>query len=147
VTPVSPEEVSSVLGERAVEMTEAHGWTVCRVEADQWYGCLADLNRSLEMDYLACLTAVDRLDEERMELAAHLMSLKRGTRLAVKCFLPREGACVRSVRDIWAAADWLERETHEMFGIGFEGHPDLSNLLLPDGWEGHPLRKDYVEPD
>lgn len=147
MTPVSPEEVSAVLGPRALEVADAHGWTVCRVEPDQWYGCLADLNRSLEMDYLACLTAVDLLEEGRMELVVHLMSLRRRSRLAVKCFLPRDGASVRSVRDIWAAADWLERETHEMFGINFDGHPDLSNLLLPDGWEGHPLRKDYVEPD
>ncbi len=145
--PVSPEEVSAVLGRRALEVADAHGWTVCRVEPDQWYGCLADLNRSLEMDYLACLTAVDLLEEGRMELVVHLMSLRRRSRLAVKCFLPRDGASVRSVRDIWAAADWLERETHEMFGINFDGHPDLSNLLLPDEWEGHPLRKDYVEPD
>ncbi len=147
MTPVSPEEVSAVLGPRALEVADAHGWTVCRVEPDQWYGCLADLNRSLEMDYLACLTAVDLLEEGRMELVVHLMSLRRRSRLAVKCFLPRDGASVRSVRDIWAAADWLERETHEMFGINFDGHPDLSNLLLPDEWEGHPLRKDYVEPD
>lgn len=147
MTTVSPEEISTVLGPRAVEVTESHGWTICRVEPDQWYGCLADLNRSMEMDYLACLTAVDLLEEGRMDLVVHLMSLERRRKLAVKCSLPRDGASVRSVRDIWAAADWLERETHEMFGIHFEGHPDLSNLLLPDGWEGHPLRKDYVEPD
>ncbi len=145
--PLPPDEFARVLGDRALEVSEEHGWTVCRVDAGQWYGCMADLNRLLEMDYLTCLTAVDLPEQQVMELVAHLISIPRGEKLAVKCSVPRDGGSVRSVRDVWAAADWLERETHEMFGIGFEGHPDLSNLLLPDGWEGHPRRKDYVEPD
>ncbi len=71
----------------------------------------------------------------------------RPEEVRVKVFLPRENPSVPSVYWIWKAADWQERETFDMYGIVFEGHPDLKRILMPEDWIGYPLRKDYVSPD
>ncbi len=95
-------------------------------------------------DFLACLTAVDRWPSEpRFEIVYHLRSLSAGHRLVVKVRLPGDFPAAPSVTDLWAAADWFEREAFDLLGITFTGHPDLRRLLLPPDWEGHPLRKDY----
>ena len=65
----------------------------------------------------------------------------------IKVFLPRENPSVPSVYWIWKSADWQERETYDMYGIVFEGHPNLKRLLMPEDWVGWPLRKDYISPD
>jgi NAD(P)H-quinone oxidoreductase subunit J len=67
--------------------------------------------------------------------------------IRVKVFLPRENPRVPSVYWIWKTADWQERETYDMFGIVYEGHPNLKRLLMPEDWVGWPLRKDYISPD
>ncbi|KAK3240917.1 hypothetical protein CYMTET_49282 [Cymbomonas tetramitiformis] len=67
--------------------------------------------------------------------------------VCVKVFLPRANPTVPSVWGIWATADWQERETYDLYGIIYEGHPHLFRILLPENWEGYPLRKDYVTPD
>lgn len=134
-----------VLGERSLDVTEEHGWTICRVAAEQWLDSARALHADGGLDYLASLTAVDL--KEEFELVAHFLCLSDGRRVALKCRLHRDSPSVPTLSQIWEAADWLERETAEMFGIGFEGHPNLVPLLLPEEWEGHPLRKDYVEPD
>ena len=74
----------------------------------------------------------------------NLHSLTLRHRVTLKVVMPRDGAHVRSVANLWAAANWHEREAYDLFGIVFDGHPDLRRILLPDDWEGHPLRKDYV---
>jgi len=73
----------------------------------------------------------------------NLYSLTHRHRVTLKVVMPREGAHVASVTGIWAAANWHEREAYDLTGIVFDGHPDLRRILLPDDWEGHPLRKDY----
>ncbi len=65
----------------------------------------------------------------------------------IKCFLPRENPRISSVYWIWKAADWQERECYDMYGIIYDGHPNLKRLLMPEDWEGFPLRKDYISPD
>ncbi len=80
--------------------------------------------------------------EKRFDVIYHLYSFKRNDRLRLRV-LAGEGEKVPSVVSVWAAANWLEREIYDMFGVLFEGHPDLKRILLPDGWTGHPLRKDY----
>jgi len=87
-------------------------------------------------------TAVDYPKrEKRFEVIYHLYSFQRNDRLRLKV-LAREGEKVPSVVSIWATANWLEREVYDMFGVLYEGHPDLKRILLPDEWVGHPLRKD-----
>jgi NADH-quinone oxidoreductase subunit C len=88
-------------------------------------------------------TAVDYPKrEKRFEVIYHLYSFKRNDRLRLKLIVG-EGEKVPSVVGLWPTANWLEREVYDMFGVEYEGHPDLKRILLPEGWTGHPLRKDY----
>jgi NADH-quinone oxidoreductase subunit C len=88
-------------------------------------------------------TAVDYPKrEKRFDVIYHLYSFQRNDRLRLKV-LAGEGEKIPSVAGIWPTADWLEREVFDMFGVVYEGHPNLKRILLPDGWTGYPLRKDY----
>lgn len=101
------------------------------------------LKEDLYFDYLTDLTAVDYPErEKRFEMIYHLFSLKNHERLRVKMDV-KEGEKVSSLTRVWGSANWLEREVYDMFGIEFEGHPNLKRILLSEEWEGHPLRKDY----
>jgi NADH-quinone oxidoreductase subunit C len=93
---------------------------------------------------LSTVTAVDRYPAEpRFEVVYHLHSIERNQRLRVKCRLRGENPEIDSVTDVWRAANWYEREVFDLFGVSFRNHPDLRRIMLPDDWEGHPLRKDY----
>jgi NADH-quinone oxidoreductase subunit C len=93
---------------------------------------------------LAELTAVDfHPREPRFELVYLLVSLEHRRRLRLKVRLPGDAPRVRTVAGVWPAANWLEREVWDLFGIVFDGHPDPRRLLMPEDWEGFPLRKDY----
>ena len=90
------------------------------------------------------LTAVDYLPRTpRFEMVYHFKSLSLNHRLRVKIPVDEQTAEVDTIRELWIAADWYERECHEMYGIHFEGHPNLRPLLMYEGFEGYPLRKDY----
>jgi len=110
-------------------------------------GEVAELLRShseLSFDFLADLTAVDRYPlEPRFEVVYHLRSMKSGRRLRLKALLPGHEPHIESLVGLWPAAEMLEREVYDLFGVRFLNHPNLSRLLMPDDWEGHPLRKDY----
>jgi NADH-quinone oxidoreductase subunit C len=94
-------------------------------------------------DYLVDLTAVDwPKREKRFDLVLNLYSFPKNERLRLKMHLA-DGETVSSVESVWPTANWLEREVYDMFGIVFEGHPNLTRLLLPEEWQGFPLRKDY----
>jgi NADH-quinone oxidoreductase subunit C len=96
-----------------------------------------------EFDMLTDLTAVDwPRREKRFDLVLQLYSFPKNERLRIKA-MAGDGEPVPSVTSIWAAANWLERECFDMFGIRFDGHPDLKRILLPEEWQGFPLRKDY----
>ncbi|HTS11376.1 MAG TPA: NADH-quinone oxidoreductase subunit C [Candidatus Limnocylindrales bacterium] len=96
-----------------------------------------------KFDMLADLTAVDwPKREKRFDVVLNLYSFPKNERLRLKAHAG-DGEAVPSVCDVWPAANWLERECYDMFGIVFEGHPDLKRILLPDEWQGFPLRKDY----
>ncbi len=98
----------------------------------------------LQFDFLAELTAVDWWPREpRFEVVYIFVSVGKAYRLRVKVRLHGEDAHVATVSGIWPGANWLEREVWDMFGIVFDGHPDPRRLLMPEDWEGYPLRKDY----
>ncbi len=99
----------------------------------------------LEFNYLVDLTAVDYLGfrEPRFDVIYIIMSIKHKHRLIIKAQVPEHGCCIDTVSDLWATANWFEREVFDMFGIFFKGHPDLRRILLPEDWNGYPLRKDY----
>jgi NADH-quinone oxidoreductase subunit C len=95
-------------------------------------------------EYLADVTAVDWFPSEpRFEVVYSLLSYQRRERLRVKVRLNSTDPCVESVTSMWAGASPFEREVYDLMGIRFQGHPDLRRILLPDDWQGHPLRKDY----
>ncbi len=103
----------------------------------------------LVFDNLMCLSAVDYPKETppRMEVVYHLLSYRHAHTFALKVHLPRESPSVPTVEGIWGVANWHEREAYDMFGIVFAGHSDPRRILLPDDWIGHPLRKDWQDPD
>jgi NADH-quinone oxidoreductase subunit C len=99
---------------------------------------------SLRFSFLSDITTVDRFPlEPRFEMNYHLLSLDRRERLRLKVRLGGSDPVVHSVIPVWPTANWHERENFDLFGIRFEGHPDLRRILMPDDWEGYPLRKDY----
>jgi NADH-quinone oxidoreductase subunit C len=93
------------------------------------------------------LSTVTGLDwypaEPRFEVVYHLHSLARNVRLRMKCKLPGANPEIDSLTGVWRSANWYERETFDLFGIQFRNHPDLTRIMMPEDWEGHPLRKDY----
>jgi NADH-quinone oxidoreductase subunit C len=100
--------------------------------------------RDLSFKFLADVTAVDRYPAEpRFEVVYHLLSQGTGARLRLKVRVPGADPVVDSLVPVWPAADAFEREVYDLFGIGFAGHPNLRRILMPEDWEGHPLRKDY----
>jgi NADH-quinone oxidoreductase subunit C len=101
-------------------------------------------DEKLRLDFLTDITAVDWIGRKpRFEVVYHLYSFSLRHRLRIKIPVNEEEPWVYSVTSLWKAADWLERECYDMFGIRFEGHPDLRRILLYDSFVGHPLRKDY----
>ena len=98
----------------------------------------------IQMNYLADLCGADYPDrEDRFEVVYNLFSIKYNHRLLVKALVSEKDMAIDSVVPIWSGADWHERETCDMYGIVFNGHPDLRRILMPEDWEGYPLRKDY----
>jgi len=93
---------------------------------------------------LSSVTAVDRYPAEpRFEVVYHLHSVDRNQRVRLKCRVGGEDPAIESVTSVWRSANWYEREVFDLFGIHFRNHPDLRRILMPDDWEGYPLRKDY----
>jgi NADH/F420H2 dehydrogenase subunit C len=113
-----------------LEVDRTHLVAVCRFLRDQ-----------LNFDLLSCISGVDMLDH--LETVYHLRSLTRGQLLQLKVRLDAEKPEVDSVVSVWPTANWLERETYDLFGIRFTGHPDLRRMLLDDDFEGYPLLKSF----
>ncbi len=135
---------------------EQHGDATVVVAKDRLLEVLGFLHQeaNLAFDMLSDLTAVDYLDchgaqardgdrEPRFEVVYHLYSIVHNHRLRVKVGVELEDCEVESIVAIWPAANWLEREVFDLYGIRFANHPDLRRILLYDEFEGHPLRKDY----
>ncbi len=99
----------------------------------------------MQFELLSSVGGVD--DTKEFWVVYHLTSIARNQRAVLKVAAGRETPSVPSVVSVWKAADWHERETYDMYGIRFEGHPDLRRILLPEDWPGFPLRKDYEFPD
>lgn len=98
----------------------------------------------LAFTYLSDVTGMDRFPiEPRFELNYHLLSLSRRETIRLRVRLRGEDPVTQSVVPVWPTANWHEREIFDLLGIRFEGHPNLRRMLLPDDWEGYPLRKDY----
>lgn len=101
----------------------------------------------LRFDCLSNQSGVDYNAKGHIEIVYHLYSYTHRHWLVLKVDVPRDNPVLPSVEGIWKAANWLEREIYDLLGVTFEGHPDLRRLLMPEDWIGHPLRKDFVEPE
>ena len=114
-------------------------------------GALRDLVLALRdrqgFDYLPFVAGLDRPADGKIEVVYRLFSYATHLAVVVRVLLPRDSARVPTISDIYPTADWHERETAELLGVVFEGHPDPRRLLTPDGLEGYPLRKDFTHPN
>jgi NADH-quinone oxidoreductase subunit C len=134
------------LRERFPDLVEARGEVTIVVSREELLDRLRELrsDEELSYDFLSDVTAADWPDREpRFWVAYHLSSSAHRHRVRVKVGLPSDDALVPSVVGLFPTADWFEREVFDLFGIRFDGHPDLRRILMPDDWDGHPLRKDY----
>jgi NADH-quinone oxidoreductase subunit C len=122
------EEITiTVAGEKIVE--------ICRYCRD---------TKGLEYNFLSDVTGIDYYPQSpRFAVAYHLYSMVHNRALRLKVCLDDEEPTVPSVTDVYPAANWFEREIYDLVGVTFTGHPDLRRILMPEDWEGHPLRKDY----
>ncbi|MBI6545797.1 MAG: NADH-quinone oxidoreductase subunit C [Cyanobacteria bacterium NC_groundwater_1444_Ag_S-0.65um_54_12] len=120
---------------------DAAGSPIYEVSPDQLRAVGCQLRDRLGLHYLSCLTTLEW--PERWEMVYHLYDLARKGNLILKASIPKEQAVFPTVTDIWPAANWYERECYDMFGVTFEGHPQLCRILLSDDWQSFPLRKDH----
>ncbi len=144
-------------GEEAIEIEEINGQLVARVGRERLIEVATFLrdDSALRFDHLADVTAVDYLIYNpaggppgegrlpRFDVVYHLYSIALNHRLRLKVALDEDDPNVPSLTGIWPSANWGERETYDMYGVTFAGHPNLTRILTPDDWQGHPLRKDY----
>ncbi|GAB7182478.1 NADH-quinone oxidoreductase subunit C [Kitasatospora sp. Ki12] len=141
---LTAEQCAASVGEWATG-AEAYGLITVDVPAENWIEALTNARDVLGLGFFDWLSAVDEL-ADGFSVVAHLAAVEApGVRhLALRTRVPRDGAALPTAVAVYAGAGWHERETHEMFGIDFPGHPHLVTLLLPDGFEGYPLRKEFV---
>jgi NADH-quinone oxidoreductase subunit C len=164
--------IRAALGDAVVDTLVKPGDDVwIRVRTADWKSSLGTLRGSLGYDYFCFLSAIDWMPspygrgeddptepaperdttirpgycggDTRMQVFARVVSSATRVGVTIKADVPDENPTVESVSVVYAGANWHERETHEMFGIHFDGHPDLRNMYLPSDFEGHPLRKDF----
>ena len=134
--------VDQMAPDLGIEVSESWDDAVLDIPADQLLAVAYEL-KARGFDRLGMVTAVDR--DEVFELVYRVQSRSLRAAAFVKTRVPREVAFIASLCDVWPAANWQEREVFDLFGIVFEGHPDLRRILLPDDWPGWPLRKDYQD--
>jgi NADH-quinone oxidoreductase subunit C len=142
---MKPAEIASRIRGRYPDVVVARDQVTAVVDRDQLVGTLAWLRDQpdLQLGFLSSLTAVDRLGADpRFWVVYDLRSLPLRHRARVEVGLAAEDAHLPSVTPLYPGANWHEREVWDFYGIAFDGHPDLTRILLPDDWEGFPLRKD-----
>jgi NADH-quinone oxidoreductase subunit C len=145
---VDPERLAERLRqkERFPAAHVARGEVTLTIDRSELLAILGHLSTepTLSFDFLSDVSATDWPDRvPRYWMAYHLFSMEHHHRLRVKLGLEADDATVPTVTGLFPTANWLEREVYDFFGIGFEGHPDLRRILMPDDWDGYPLRKDY----
>ncbi len=140
---IDVEKIKKDFGDEIIGISEFRGEITIVVNKDKNIEFLSYLRKEFSIDFLVDVTAVDWYPKNpRFEVVYSLYSLNLKERLRVKVPVD-DGEKIRSVTQLWKGAGWLEREVYDMFGIEFEGHPDLRRILLWDDFPGHPLRKDF----
>lgn len=148
---MSPEEIGKLLQEQfgstilEVNLETHQPWALVEPKKIQEVSCFLRDDSRTQFDFLRMIAGVDY--QEEMELVYHLFSYEHRHEFKLKVRVPRQNPTVPTLEEVWPAANWHEREAYDLFGFQFEGHSDLRRLLLPEDWEGYPLRKDYKEKD
>lgn len=136
-------EIKERFGDRIVETSTYLGQNFIVVKPDSAIPLLEYLKLEADFDYLVDITAVDWPKRpERFDVVYIVYSFARNERVRIKAYIP-EGYKPETAVNVHLTANWLEREVFDMFGIEFAGHPDMRRILLPEEWQGYPLRKDY----
>lgn len=130
-------------GQTVVHPTLAQYLPLMKRLLDDGFEMAADLTGA---DYLGHLDRVlpDGVLAERFEVVVNLLSISKRQRIRIRVQVPADEPVVPTLFDLWPGTEAMERETYDMFGIRFDGHPDLTRILMPEDWVGHPLRKDYA---
>jgi len=139
-------KLKSKFGDQALEFGEFRDELTVTVPKEQIVGVCQFLkdDPDLRFDLLADLCGIDmNTSEKRFGVIYNLFSISKRQRVRLKTFVEEESPKVPTVTGIWMTANWHERETYDMFGIVFEGHPDLRRMYMPEEFEHHPLRKDF----
>ncbi len=142
--------LQSAFGEEIISVTpEGALMPFVTVKPGRWLEIarVLRIDEAFAFDYLKSLCGVDYPQQNAIACVVHLFSYQHRHDCAVKIMVDRAAPKLASVASVWPAADWHEREAFDLFGMVFEGHPNLRRILLPDDWEGHPLRKDYQIPE
>lgn len=127
-----------------LDVVEHRGETSVTVKKDDIVAICAFVKKTLGFNLLCDICGIDYLGKSpRFVVVYNLYNITTKKYLRLKIGVEESDACVETVSGVWATADWLERECWDLMGINFKNHPDLRRILMPDDWEGHPLRKDY----
>ena len=138
-------KIKETLPGAVLDITEFSGEHILHVNGQAILDVLTEL-KDYGFNFLADLTAIDNLTLggfERFAVSYHLLSHKTAERATVKAYISEEKPSLPSVESLWKTADWQEREVFDLYGIKFEGHPNLIRIMNPDDYDGYPLRKDY----
>ena len=138
-------KIKETLPDAVLDITEFAGEYILHVKGQDILDVLTEL-KDYGFNFLADLTAIDNLTLggfERFAVSYHLLSHKTTERATVKAYISEEKPSLPSVESLWKTADWQEREVFDLYGIKFEGHPNLIRIMNPDDYDGYPLRKDY----
>ena len=130
--------------EPAIILEEGGEWTTVQVPVSAWKQVAQKLFADQQLDFLFCVTCVDW--KTHLSMVYHLRSTITDATLVLKVQLNNDQPEIDTVSDIWRTAEFHEREAYEMFGVTFIGHPDLRKLILPDDFEGFPMRKNFEDP-
>ncbi len=147
---MTPEELVAHLHEVDASAVERHdvqlGQPSVWVPAAKWVGFAQHLKGCgrCGFDMITFICGVDWPDDSQIEIVTHLYSVRRQHHINMKCRVARDGGTIPTLSGVWRGADWHERETAELYGVAFEGHPHLVKLLLPEAFEGYPMRKDFL---
>jgi NADH-quinone oxidoreductase subunit C len=143
---MTPDRLAERIATRYPDVLSARGETTVIVDRGELLDALVWLREQpeLQLDFLSCVTATDRPEQRlRFWVAYELYSIAHRHRVRVSVGVTEDDARLPTVSFLFPTANWHERETYDFFGIVFDGHPDLERILLPEGWDGFPLRKDY----
>jgi NADH-quinone oxidoreductase subunit C len=144
VTALTPATAAAQIQEHfAVSATTDGGELAVAVEVERWQELARFARETLGCRYFNWLTAVD-WKEQGLDVVVRLDNLEAGVAVRVRTRLPAASPRCPTLTGLFRGADWMERECYDMFGVVFEGHPDLRRILLDQDWEGYPLRKDYA---